>query len=274
MPFNRPVLIACVIFFGTGAMATLPENPYMSLYKRSTAIKTISLYSQISELEQKLADARAREQSTANKTLGAATMLATGIGGMQLMAGLAESRADQEAERDMKAYLATFTCDCGHGRNIKGGDVGIELPGGNDLMALRQVYITLAADLKERKEALGLSAGIESEVVADKSETGLYDDAGVGRSDGGYTSLSRALTDKDSADAQAWLQQKSDTGKKVKVGVGIAGAGIVGGIAGDILINSGQNNINKVDKINTKYDMKSRGIETDMSEEVGEDIPK
>lgn len=192
---------------------------------------------QIEDLKKVAKDAKDKEQSTANKTLGATSMLATGLGGQQLLSGLAEKSADQDAEEDMRAYLATFACDYGRGRNIKGGETSVELPGGNELITSRQEYVALASDLKERKESLGLRAGIESEVILDKATTGLYDDVGVGITGGKYASVSRALLDENSADAAAWAQQKSDAASKIKTGATIAGIGVIGGLVGDIAIN-------------------------------------
>ncbi|MBO5705043.1 MAG: hypothetical protein J6R99_03435, partial [Alphaproteobacteria bacterium] len=125
----------------------------------------------LEELQKAYEEAKSREQSTANKMLTAATMAATGIGGMQLAQGLAEQKADAEAEAAMKAYLATFTCEYGGGR-IAGGTQNVELPGTNLLTPLIMEYKELAADLKARKEALGMAPGIESEVVLDAAMVG------------------------------------------------------------------------------------------------------
>ncbi|MBO4480765.1 MAG: OmpA family protein, partial [Alphaproteobacteria bacterium] len=67
--------------------------------------------------------------------------------------------------------------------------------------------------------------------------SGLYKYASTGITTGAYTSLSRALTDTEGADAAAWNAQKEDSAKKLKTGVIAAGAGIVGGMVGNYLIN-------------------------------------
>ena len=103
----------------------------------------------VEELEKNAQAMKDKEQSTANKLLGAASIGATGIGGMNLMSGLAEQKSDQAAEEDMKAYLATFVCDYGQGRNIKGGEHDVSLPGGNDLFTIVNEYKALALDLQE-----------------------------------------------------------------------------------------------------------------------------
>lgn len=208
----------------------------------------------VSELKDNAQKMKDKEQSTANKALGAAAIGATGIGGMNLMSGMAEQKADDSAEEDMKAYLATFVCDYGQGRNIKGGERDIDLPGGNELFDEVNEYKALAADLKVRKEALGKTPGIEAEVIYDIAETGLYDNVGMGRQSGAYASLSKALMDENSEDAKAWAEQKADTASKVKTGAITAGIGAVGGLVGNLAINSGEKNKNKVDEINKKYD--------------------
>ena len=203
---------------------------------------------------QKNADAmRETEQSTANKLLGGASIAATGIGGTQLASAIAENRADDAAERDMAAYLATFRCDYGQGRNIMGGETDVQLPGGNNLIESKQQFIELAADLKTRKEALEMTPGIESEVILDSATMGLYDDESLGITDGAYTSLSRALSDPDGADAAEWAQQRSDTKSQLTTGAVMAGVGIVGGVVGNLLINRDAPD-EKSDEINLKYE--------------------
>ena len=210
--------------------------------------------------EQKIADLAKNasamtktEQSTANKLLGGASIAATGIGGMQLASAIAENRADDAAERDMAAYLATFRCDYGQGRNIMGGETDVQLPGGNNLIELKQQFIELAADLKTRKDALEMTPGIESEVILDSATMGLYDDESLGITDGAYTSLSRALSDPDGADAAEWAQQRSDTKSQLTTGAVMAGVGIVGGVVGNLLINRDAPD-EKSDEINLKYE--------------------
>ena len=185
-------------------------------------------------------EAKAKEQSTANKMLGGLTTAATGLGAMELMQGLSEQKADDEAAEDMAAYLATFRCTYAGGKSVKGGNEPIELPGGNDktLMDLRNEYIQLAASLKERKESLGMKPGIESEEILDKAEMGLYDDENVGITQSVYASLYRAQTG--NAEDQAKIDaDKSKSDKRVKGGAIAAGIGVVGGIAGNALINGG-----------------------------------
>ena len=191
----------------------------------------------IEELQENADAMKEKEQSDANKLLGAASIGAMGIGGMQALSALSEQRADEDAELDMSAYLATFRCDFGQGRNIQGGQTGIVLPGGNQLFSLYNEYKTLAADLKTRKEALGLTPGIESETILDKANTGLYDDIGSGRSDGAYTSLAAALSNPNSADAAEWAAQREDTATQLQRGLITVGVGAAASIIGNLAIN-------------------------------------
>ena len=191
----------------------------------------------IDELQQNADAMRAKEQSTENKLLGGATMGATGIGGMQLASALSEQQSDEDAERAMRAYLATFHCNYGSGKNVQGGEKDIELPGGNELIGLYSEYVNLANDLKVRKNALGIKPGIESESILDSATSGLYDDVSIGKTSGAFTSLARALQDPNGADAAAWAEQKSTSEKKLKTGATIAGIGAVGGAVGNLLIN-------------------------------------
>ena len=192
---------------------------------------------ELKENEQKMKE---KEQSTPNKLLGAAGIGAVGIGGMNIASALSEQSADRNAEEDMKAYLATFRCDYGQGRNITGGETNIQLPGGNELIQYTTEYKQLATSLKSDKEALGMMPGIESETIFDSATTGLYDDVSIGTQKGAFTSLSRALLDENSADAAEWQKMKDNTAKKLKTGVIVAGAGAVATIAGNIAINHGK----------------------------------
>ena len=207
----------------------------------------------ISELRENAQKMRDKEQSTANKLISATGIGATGIGASQALSALSEQRADDRAEDDMRAYLVTIKCDYGMGKNISGGETGIELPGGNELAQYVTQYKTLAADLKVRKTALGLAPGIESEIIIDAADTGLYDNAATGKTDGAFTSLSRALGDETGADAQAWAQQKADTANKLKTGAIVAGIGVMGGTIANQTVNSGTNKQNKSDEILAKY---------------------
>lgn len=191
----------------------------------------------LNELRDNAKAMKDKEQSTENKLLGAAGIGATGIGGMQLASAISEQNADQDAEMAMKAYLATFTCKYGDKR-VNGGEVDVALPGGNELVSLYTEYVTLANDLKVRKNALGIKPGIEAEAILDSATTGLYDDVGVGKTSGAYASLARALQDPEGEDAKMWAAQKEETAKKLKTGAITAGVGAVGSLIGNLAINA------------------------------------
>lgn len=222
------------------------EKPQPTLTAEQSAAKT-------QELRENYNTQKAKEQSTANKLIGAAGIGATGIGAQMAASALAEQRADNVAEADMTAYLATFKCDYGMGRNINGGDKEVELPGGNDLLSLYNEYKTLADDLKTRKEALGLSAGIESQVILDKASTGLYDDESTGITNGTYASLARALANPTGADAEKWNAQKTETSQKLKAGAITAGVGAAASLVADVAVNSGAAKQNRSNEIVAKY---------------------
>ena len=185
-----------------------------------------------------LAAAREKENSWANRGVTAASSAMTGLGGMQLAEGIAERRADAEAEKQMRAYIETMKCEYGNGQNVKLGNEEITLPGGNELLDYYTEYKQLADNLKTTKSALGLRSGIESEVLYDRAQSGLYQYANIGKTGGAETSLYRALTDSESADAAAWAEQKDAGDKKLKVGVGVAAGGVGAGLLGNAAINT------------------------------------
>ena len=192
----------------------------------------------LEQLKKAYEEAKAKEQALGNKLLTAATVAATGLGMMELMMGKAEQKADADAEQDMAAYMATMRCTYADGKSVKGGPDEIELPGGNDgkLMSYRSEYMSLAKSLKERKEAMDMLPGIESEQILDKAEMGLYDDESKGIEGGAYASLYRAKTgsEEDQAKIDA---DKEKSAKRVKYGAIALGAGAAVGLIGNYLIN-------------------------------------
>ncbi len=213
----------------------------------------------ISELRDNATAMKEKEQSLANRTLGAAAIGATGIGGMQLASAISEQQADTDAEQTMKAYLATFTCNYADGKYFKGGEKDIQLPGSAELIALYSEYVTLANDLKTRKNALGIKPGIESETILEGATTGLYDDVNLGKTSGAYASLARALQNPDGEDAKMWAAQKEETAKKLKTGAITAGVGAVGGLIGNIAINARAPKERSAE-INAKYEKLKKEI--------------
>lgn len=191
----------------------------------------------VNELRENYENMKDIETSFENRTLGATGMATIGIGGIQLATALSQDKADNAAEQQMKAYLETFTCNYAAGKNIKGGTTNIQLPGGNELINLYSEYVGLANDLKTRKNALGLRAGIESEPILDSATSGLYDDISVGKTSGAFTSLARALSDPNGTDAAAWAAQRAETAQKKDTALKTIGIGAVATVAGNLLIN-------------------------------------
>lgn len=217
----------------------------------------------IAELKSNADAMKEKEQSTENKLLSGASMGAMGIAGMQTLSALSEQRADQQAEQDMTAYLATFRCDFGQGKFIKGGQTNVELPGAGQLSTLYNEYMNLAEDLKTRKESLGLAQGIESEVIIDTSVINLYDDVGTGIN-GTFTSLAKALSDSTSADAAEWAEQKEKTSQQIKNGIITMVTTAVASTAANKFIND--NKPKELSKeIIAKYDAKRQQIREDLS---------
>lgn len=213
------------------------------------AVKEINSFEEMSlaELQQQRVDdaqaeydaARENEQSTANKLLGGASMAAMGIGGMELASALSEKNSMEDAEMQMKAYLATFACDWADGKRVAGGEMAIELPGGNELMSLVGEYKTLAADLKARKESLGLKPGVESEEILDSATANLYDDVAIGKTDGAFTSVARALSDENSEDVAEWAADKEKIENKIKGATTAVAVAAVASVAANLAINAG-----------------------------------
>ena len=275
-----PVLVHAVDF--SSLKITEKTNPkiielYEKLKSVNEKIKTIN-DEQLSALEENATAMKEKEQSKENRLLTAATTAATGIGGMELAQGLAEQKADKAAEQDMSAYIATMRCTYGNGKQVKAGNEEIELPGGNDatLMKYRAEYIALANDLKERKAALDMKPGIESEEILDKADLGLYDDENIGITDGAYASLYRSQMLNSEKDQEQIAADKKTSKTRVIAGGVAAGAGVVGGIVGDALINKDAPKESSKD-IKREYDKKlkeatkeQQSIEKDLNQVIAE----
>ena len=218
-------------------------HEYLEKLRNCEHIDQVTLSGYTDEDIKKLADkynnAKENAQSKENRLLTGLTTAATGIGGMELAQGLAEQKADKEAEQSMSAYIATMRCKYAGGKQVRAGQTEIELPGGNDanIMKYRNEYIALADDLKTRKNALGLKPGIESEEILDKAKMGLYDDDTLGINDGAYSSLYRAQMYDSEKDKKQIAESKQTSKNRVVGGAVAAGVGVVGGIVGDQLIN-------------------------------------
>ncbi|MDR1207419.1 MAG: hypothetical protein LBK26_03335 [Rickettsiales bacterium] len=193
------------------------------------------------DLKQKAAEAKAREQSTANKLIGAAAIGAAGIGGMNYFQGAAEKKADEDSAADIAAYLSTITCEIsGRGGKIRRGETGAAPGFSNPARAveLKSEYIRIADKTRSAKENLGMPAGIESELIVDKSS--LYD---YGENGAGGKTANRFDT----------AQERLDSGEaasKMKTGATTALVGIGVGLVGNLAVNEifpklGQGDIEK-----------------------------
>lgn len=180
---------------------------------------------EIAKLEEEARAAKEREQSGANKMLGGLSMAAAGIGGMQLMQGMAEKKADEDAKADMEAYMSTIKCGHGGAKNIPYNESGHTPEESRQLADARLKYTVLATKLKSAKESLDMQPGIESELIIDTTN-GLYDNSGTDT--GGIQHHFDTATER--AD--------SGSGQKRMIAGGVAaGAGVIGGVVGNAAIN-------------------------------------
>ena len=177
------------------------------------------------------------EQSLENRTLSATGAGTVGTGGMMAAQAYAEQKADEAAERDMTAYLETFRCEYGGGKSFKGSTAEIILPGGNELLDYFREYKSLADNIKAKKKLLGLRPGLESEILYDKAQTGLYQYASVGKTGGAYISLARALSNPESTDATAWNTQKTETAENLEKGKNMAKIGLITTAVANYVLN-------------------------------------
>lgn len=208
----------------------------------------------LKELQENYNDMKAKEQSIAARTTAAAAIGGMGAGLEKTLQATAEQDADKQAEQSMKAYLETFRCDFGQGRNIKGGETKKELPTSKTLPSIKSEYVNLAQSLKELKESLEMAPGVESELILNAADTGLYDDVSLGNTGGKYASVARALMNPESDDAKAWAAQKAETAQTLKTGKTALGVGAAVGLAGNVLIETLDKRKERSAEINQKYE--------------------
>jgi hypothetical protein len=110
-------------------------------------------------------------------------------------------------------------------RNVKYNETGALPQASREFDNARMQYLELAAKIKSAKQSLGLPPGIESELIIDAKE--LYDNAGTD-TDGITHRLDTATQRADSKSGE----------KRAIIGGVVAGAGVIGGLAGNALINS------------------------------------
>ena len=195
-----------------------------------------------------------KEQSLENKTLTATTTAATGLGAMGAASAYAERLADADAEEEMSAYITTMRCEYGNGKQVNLGNEET-LPGGNELSKYYAEYKQLAEKLKATKKALNLRPGIESEILYDRAESGIYQYQNAEQQSGAYTSLSRALMNPEGEDATKIAAQKQENSEKLKAGLIAAGGGIVASVIGNYEINKDAPKESSAE-INREYDDK------------------
>ncbi len=195
-----------------------------------------------------------KEQSLENKTLTATTTAATGLGAMEAASAYAKQLADADAAEEMSAYITTMKCEYGGGKQVNIGDEET-LPGGGELSGYYTEYKQLAERLKATKAALNLRPGIESQILYDRAESGIYQYQTAEQQSGAYTSLSRALMNPDGDDATAWNTQKQENSEKLKAGLIAVGGGIVAGVIGNYEINKDAPKESSTE-INREYDDK------------------
>ena len=219
-----------------------------ALQNQGTIIGAVSNAANNTEKIEKLE----KKRDIAHGLVSGASTAMTGIGGMEMAQAISEQKSDADAEEEMGAYLTTFKCNYGKSQKYDYSTQDIILPGGNELVQYYTEYKTLADQLKADKTALGLTPGIESQVVYDKAESGLYKNAATGNTGGKYTSLSRALLDENSEDAAEWAAEKDKTKKRLIIGASVATAGLAVGAVGDKLVDKHYDKI--VDKYYNKPD--------------------
>lgn len=195
------------------------------------------------DTKDKLAEAKARQNSMANRAITAASVAGMGIGTSQLMQGMAERGADDKWSQEIENLVKSINCGIQGQARIQGGEEGWTPTYSAKFRQLREDYIGvpglkvgLAPRLKELKEELGLRPGIESELVMDTER--LYgNDAIIGGDEwtGGFSTAEER-------------SEAGEGGSRMRTGAIVAGAGAAVGIGGNLLVNTIKPNLGAGDK--------------------------
>jgi len=182
------------------------------------------------EAEQALAEARAREQSIANRLLTAASIGAIATGASDMMAGQAQAASDDRWARSIENLTQSFRCTIPGQSSLIGGQSGHAPMEPRSIVELRAEYVGttgrpgLAQRVREMKEVLGLPPGIESQLVIDMGST--YD--AIGAMDTTFTGgFDGAVERRDSGAAAARAQR----------GQNMAVAGVAASVGANVLMN-------------------------------------
>ena len=177
---------------------------------------------------------RENELSQQNRMLTGATMLATGLGGMQLAQGVAEQRSDQHGAETMDNYLASIRCGIGNNRDLKINESGTTPGRATEFGDAVMDAVTLAQRISNAKNHLGMQPGMEADMLSLIDTSMLYTGRGS-NTDGVANKFDTARERLDSNSAQ----------NRMIAGGAMAGAGVAGGIAGNDLINNEDTKLTK-----------------------------
>ncbi len=167
----------------------------------------------------------------------AITVGATGIGGSMMAAGIAEQNQDELAKLKAAGNISTIKCGYGSVQDIAIDTMGISLDNGNALIDLYGEYQTIANRVKNSKESLGMLPGIESEVVFDKANSGLYDNTGSGAINKSFAAASESVRNPTGQNAEQFQSQQDESAKQKTTGMVVGGAGLLFGATSDVLID-------------------------------------
>ena len=208
-------------------ITTSGVSPDLANNACSTAKTNISKAGDVVAAQNKAKDAREKELSKENRALTAATMAATSAGMMQLMQGKAELKADQAGADAMEAYLATIRCGIGNNRDVKLNETGTTPGRGTEFGDAVMDAVTLAQKISNAKKHLDKQPGMEDDFLNLIDTSTLY----TGRGSDTEARKNRFDT------AQERLDSNSAQNKMVAGGA-LAGAGVLGGVVGNQVINN------------------------------------
>ena len=112
-----------------------------------------------------------------------------GIGGADIGSGMAQTKVDENWLRQIQGFEKSISCQIDGQPRVAVGAPGNAPKSSREFVDMRAEYMELAAGVREGKQALGMTPGIEAEAVFSTGTT--YNAAGrmAERFDGGYSNV-------------------------------------------------------------------------------------
>lgn len=247
--------------------------PVVAADERATGWDAGAEAKRLADLEKNAEVISQNENSAANRALTGGSMLVVGDGLGDMLGGAAADRAQENAEKEMRALINNMYCD--YGTNIvPWGTKSITIPNEPiSFVDLRNDYMTKMLSVTDDKAALDMLPGIEAETVYEREDLRLYNNVSLGRQGLTELSLYEALTNPTSDAGRQWAALREQAKAQEKSGTQKFTLGIVGSVLLDQLVVNRKAPTNKADAILARnYSKPLQKLEESVQKSVKEQV--